>query len=73
MVLKNGDDLVIVSTRDIRQDQVAGETLDSLLDSNPVAVGFSMEGRGARSIGVLYTQARYAIRRGREAAPESRF
>ena len=73
VVLKNGDDLVIVSTRDIRQDQVAAETLDSLLDSNPVAVGFSMEGRGARSIGVLYTQARYAIRRGREAAPESRF
>ena len=66
IVLKNENDLILLSSRDLSQDNAALDILRNLTEKNPLHIGFSIANKGITGIGSLYTQARYAISRGQE-------
>lgn len=70
VVLKTGGDLAIISSRSLREESRTAALLEELLETNPVTVGFSLEGHSIRSLSILYEQAVYAVRSA-EAAGKS--
>lgn len=66
IVLRNEQDLIVLSSRDLSTDEAVLDLFRNLTEKNPLKVGFSIAYKGISGIGFLYTQARYAIARGME-------
>ncbi len=66
IVLRNEEDLIILSSRDLYMDQSCLDLFKNLTEKNPLHVGFSIAYKGIAGLSFLYNQARYAISRGLE-------
>ncbi|MGN0293366.1 MAG: PucR family transcriptional regulator [Lachnospiraceae bacterium] len=61
VVLKRAPCIMILTNRDLMSDAAVGSFLHTLLEKNPVHIGFSLPCSGIDQAGILYSQAASAI------------